>query len=83
MARPTPLRLDIGLTPGRRRAQLFKRDEEIMDLLPAAPTPTWPNLKVLSCNDEETFRILENFAVNRDSLRSTAMNELNNGNYLF
>ncbi|XP_070547007.1 kinesin-like protein KIF23 isoform X1 [Ptychodera flava] len=89
VARPTGVRFDVGLTPGRRRAnQMYKEalskihqdGIDSTELPPLPPLPfTWPEFPVLQladASDDTTLRNLMTFLSEQLARRNTVLDDL-------
>nr|XP_054752223.1 kinesin-like protein KIF23 isoform X1 [Lytechinus pictus] len=83
VARPTEVRFDIGLTPGRRKAnEEYKKllEENGGDMPPPSPLlslgPPFPLLQISDPSDEDTLSNLIAFLAERQKRRRTMEDEL-------
>ncbi|XP_033624809.1 kinesin-like protein KIF23 isoform X1 [Asterias rubens] len=85
VARPTAIKFDIGLTPGRRRAnQMYKKmieDGDVENLPMHTPViinlgPAFPCLEVSDPNEDTIMQNLISFLAEREKKRHTLQEEL-------
>ncbi|XP_077996675.1 kinesin-like protein KIF23 [Glandiceps talaboti] len=87
--RPTAVRFDVGLTPGRRRAnQMYKEalskfqeegiDNAIIPPLPPLPCswPEFPSLQIADASDDSTLRNLIAFLTEQLHRRNTLLDDI-------
>ncbi|XP_071446831.1 kinesin-like protein KIF23, partial [Hetaerina americana] len=91
VARPAPVRYDLGLTPGRRRGNLNARDENGNDGngishelgIVYSLGPAFPPMEMIQSDDVDTIKNLVTFLQMRQERRSTLLKELTNKQQAF